>query len=416
MKASLNRGWRPLSPAATPQRMDPLASISANGVRRREAPPYVCGLLLPYVWLEPAPVDALLVALFAIAVLDGLTIQVQLASWLLLYGASTCVALTLASGTNELLGSVALRYVVIEAYLVAALLLVSWWARRRPVRVASFLLGYLHGAIALAVLLLALRYLGPDPGFLYRDEFRVRVKGTFKDPNVLGPFLLFPIIAFASGVFEPRKTVRVAGLASCVPVLILTFSRGAWVAALVGLAFYGAGFSWRWRGRPLFLGLALTTGAVSFAVVLTYLPALHRRWSGGRLSVQDYDADRVDGVWRSIRVALESPGGIGPGAFAERFGNNPHNLFLGKATDAGLIAAVAILAFVLVGLVRAFRLLRMGSPVGMVLTAVLLGHLVASQFVYSHHWRHYLLLTAVAYGSAGYRDRSLRLERAGKVL
>ena len=30
----------------------------------------------------------------------------------------------------------------------------------------------------------------------------------------------------------------------------------------------------------------------------------------------------------------------------------PHNLFLGKATDAGLIAAVAILAFVLVGLVR----------------------------------------------------------------
>ena len=126
-------------------------------------------------------------------------------------------------------------------------------------------------------------------------------------------------------------------------------------------------------------------------------------------------ADRVDGVWRSIRVALESPGGIGPGAFAERFGNNPHNLFLGKATDAGLIAAVAILAFVLVGLVRAFRLLRMGSPVGMVLTAVLLGHLVASQFVYSHHWRHYLLLTAVAYGPE--MQRIVRCaSNAGKVL
>ena len=416
MKADRKPSCRPVKQAVTSQPTDRLVSISADTLRHRNFPPYVCGLLLPYVWLEPAPVDALLVALFALAVLEGLTVQVKVAGWLFLYGASTGLALTLTPSANEALGSFAFRYVLIEVYLIAALLLVVWWARRRPIRVASFLLGYVHGAVALAVLILALRFLGPDPGFLYRDEFRLRVKGTFKDPNVLGPFLLFPILAFASGVIEPRKVVRVVGLVSCVPVLILTFSRGAWVAATVGLSFYGAIRLWRWRGRPLHLGMFLTTAAASLTLVLTYLPGLLRRFdgrSGGRLSIQDYDADRVDGVWRSVRVVLESPGGIGPGVFAERFGNNPHNLFLGKATDAGVIAAVAIFTFVLVGLARAFRLSRMGSLEGTVLSAVLLGHLVASQFVYSHHWRHYLLLTAVAYASSGHTDRLARLERSG---
>ena len=59
-----------------------------------------------------------------------------------------------------------------------------------------------------------------------------RASGTFKDPNVLGPFLIAPIlyllhVALQRSAFRMIVPLAIVGLLSL--TVLLTFSRGAWM-------------------------------------------------------------------------------------------------------------------------------------------------------------------------------------------
>jgi hypothetical protein len=62
-----------------------------------------------------------------------------------------------------------------------------------------------------------------------------RASGTFKDPNVFGPFLVLPIVFVVQAILLKRIGLVAGILLMSVPVLglFLSFSRGAW-ANLVG--------------------------------------------------------------------------------------------------------------------------------------------------------------------------------------
>ena len=57
-----------------------------------------------------------------------------------------------------------------------------------------------------------------------------RASGTFKDPNVLGPFLVLPIVFALQHILIGRIGLMRGLLVMSVPLaaLFLTFSRGAW--------------------------------------------------------------------------------------------------------------------------------------------------------------------------------------------
>ncbi len=63
-----------------------------------------------------------------------------------------------------------------------------------------------------------------------------RARGTFNDPNVLGAFLVFPMLVAMGRIFARRATLRAALLLALFSAaLLLSFSRGAWAqAALAG--------------------------------------------------------------------------------------------------------------------------------------------------------------------------------------
>ena len=98
-----------------------------------------------------------------------------------------------------------------------------------------------RGYILAALIATAAGYIGFFHLLPYSDIFldNDRVSATFKDPNVFGPFLVFPIMADDQD-FDPRyPAARRRLLMILTGGLLLSFSRGAWahfaISATVGV-------------------------------------------------------------------------------------------------------------------------------------------------------------------------------------
>ena len=122
----------------------------------------------------------------------------------------------------------------------------------------------------------------------------------------------------------------------CVLVVGLTGSRAAYVALIMTVGLYWSIGGLRSKmtiGRSVALFLIVILAA---AVVYTVSPGETEVIDDGlsrRLSAQAYDTKRFSDVYLGAQIALDHPLGIGPGAFAEAEGNNPHNTPVAKALD-----------------------------------------------------------------------------------
>ena len=94
--------------------------------------------------------------------------------------------------------------------------------------------------------------------------------------------------------------------------------------------------------------------------------------------------------------------GLGPGTSFDELGLEPHNLYLHVAVEAGWVAGLSFIAFLLYTGSRLPEVRRAGeffSGQGRVLMACLPGVLTQSLFIDSTHWRHLWLLLAIAWGA-----------------
>jgi len=128
-----------------------------------------------------------------------------------------------------------------------------------------------------------------------------------------------------------------------------------------------------------------------------------------RLAIQDYDSTRFSHLGLSVRYLIEHPFGNGLRSFAATHGNNPHNLFLGKASDAGILAGLLITAVPTKALLSLRRNLR--NRVEILVMAALVGNLVISTIIYAHHWRHLFFLTAIAFALASRPSETIDLTK-----
>ena len=361
---------------------------------------FMVGVLSSVVVVEPAPVDLLLVGLSAIWMVRD---RMRLPALAVALG-STYVSLSVFS---QLIGNAndyaidgrIIRDLAIEGYLVLTLitLMVKFAQDRNAMR--SFFTGVTIGAVVVSTTFLLLEVVGQAPDLFYRDEFRSRVRGLFKDPNVLGPFLVMPILLLL--VRNELVKLPMARLAAtpCVLVLVLTYSRGAYVAFACSLVFLAAIILI--REQITYAGAATAAGGLAVLFIAGWAlwgvaGAPEIGFNTDRLALQSYDAGRFSLNYSARDWILQYPFGNGVQAFAREIGVNPHNLFLGKAVDAGILGGLIVVAVPIVAIARALVAKTDIPRFGAITAAALTGNMAVSMVIHSHHWRHLFFTVAAA--------------------
>ncbi|MGC1563669.1 MAG: O-antigen ligase family protein, partial [Bradyrhizobium sp.] len=163
-----------------------------------------------------------------------------------------------------------------------------------------------------------------------------RARGTFKDPNVLGAFLILPaLFALQTVVFGGfRKSFRSA-ITLCIIAfaIFLSFSRAAWGGLVITAAFMLAlmiltSRTPAQRSRILVISVLAVLVAVALVAVLLSFDSIDELFRQRASFDQSYDEGRFGRFGRHIlgaAMALDMPFGIGPLQFRNYFPEDTHN-------------------------------------------------------------------------------------------
>ncbi len=360
--------------------------------------------------IEPSPYEVVfLLAVFVFA-LTGIRFSqklLPLALLLLLYN---------IGGTFSLIpwmdDAAAVRFTAVSVYLmITAVFLAGIMAEDPLGRLETLRRGYLFAAWG-AGLAGILGYF--DIGGL-GSVFTLygRASGTFKDPNVLGPFLVLPIVYLLQYVLIGRLGLMRGLLLMSVPLvaLFLTFSRGAWgnlvgaALLMVALTFLTAPSAAR-RARIVGFSL-LALGAVCVALLFALSFENIRSVFEVRASlVQDYDGGvtgRFGNQLRAIPLLLDEPNGFGPLRFRWLFPEDPHNVYINAFASYGWLGGFSWLALMAATCLVGWRLVFQRTPRqthAIALWSVLFVTILQGMQIDTDHWRHMYLMLGLVWGLA----------------
>lgn len=240
-----------------------------------------------------------------------------------------------------------------------------------------------------------------------------RAKGTFRDPNVLGPFLVLPALFLAQDMLRGKSHLILrAGMFSVIVLaLFLTFSRGAWASLVIGMltlmvvsAVTSANEVMRAR-LGLFVILGLATAAMGFAAILS-VDSIYELFADRFVLQKDYDsgpAGRFGSQLRSIPDLLTLPFGHGPNRFSHFYPENPHNTYIMAFSSYGWLGGLAFLGFILTTLVISIKTLFLRTPFQpyvLVIFSALIPHLVQNFQIDTDRWRHLFMIYGLSWGLA----------------
>jgi len=193
-----------------------------------------------------------------------------------------------------------------------------------------------------------------------------RAMAPFKDPNVLGSYLVTGLLYLVQNLLLGKRRwlwLVLPSLALIVTALFLTFSRGSWGAALVSLIMVVAFLFKTADSRAMRLRIASGAAGVFFIGAVALMGALSvdsvREFFFQRAAVtQDYDegpTGRFGNQIRSIPMLLGMPNGFGPLRFRLTFGLEPHNSYVNAFASNGWLGGFAFLALALSTMFIGFR-------------------------------------------------------------
>ena len=379
-------------------------------------------LALAFVWLavasgaivlsEPAPVDVLMLGLiFLLPLLRLVTIPPALFGyfglWLFVLAGGV-----LATTQSAELGRTA-THTFITVYLATSSLVLAGFVAHRPHAHTKLILNaYLCAAFVTAVAGV-IGYFGLLPGADALFTKFERAAGTFKDPNVFGPFLV-PALLYAVYLGLNKSALRalpqLVMVAFLLFAILLSFSRGAWFN--LGLSFLVFGYlsfvtsaSNRYRLRLLvaavlggLLGVVVVIFALQFENVASLLSERAQLF-------HSYDVGpegRMGGHEKARGLILDHPFGVGGLQFGARYHHeDAHNVYLSMFLNAGWLGGLfylcIVVATLLGGLRHAFRRTEC-QPLFLIVFAALVGTIVEGLVIDTDHWRHFFLELAVVWG------------------
>jgi O-antigen ligase len=364
------------------------------------------------VFSEPAPVDLLTMGLIVGLPLVGL-VSVSPALWLLAAAWGVCGAGALVASAFAPDIAKAATHTGISIYLYAAFFVFAAFVAKRPLEHTRLILdAYLWAAFVGAVAGV-IGYFGLVPGAFEMFTKFGRAAGTFKDPNVFGPFLVPPILYALHKVLNRplhRTLVPAVMMVFLSFALLLSFSRGAWFNAAVAITIYvyfSVVFapSTRHRLKMLLLGSLALIAASGVLAMASQHEAVGDLLSHRASLTHDYDVGpqgRFGGQQKAKALIVENPLGIGAHVFARYYHHEePHNVYLAVFLTAGWIGGFVFAAIVWLTVLWGLRhaLLRTATqPLFVIAYAAFTANALEGFVIDLDHWRHFYLQMAIVWG------------------
>ena len=239
-----------------------------------------------------------------------------------------------------------------------------------------------------------------------------RARGTFKDPNVLGAFLILPaLFALQSVVSDDfRKSFRsTIALGIMALAILLAFSRAAWGGLAITSGFMLAlmvltSQSRAQRSRIIVMAVVAVIIVVMLIGVLLSFDSIGEMFRQRASFDQSYDEGRFGRFGRHILgadMALDLPFGIGPLQFHNYFPEDTHNSYLNAFMSGGWITGVCYPALVFITVIMGFRHVFVRVPwqrAYLAIFAAFLGTVGESFIIDTDHWRHFWMMLGAMWG------------------
>lgn len=239
-----------------------------------------------------------------------------------------------------------------------------------------------------------------------------RARGTFKDPNVLGAFLILPALFALQGLVTESigKSLRngvalgIIGLA-----ILLAFSRAAWGQLILTSAFmltlmFLTSQSTKQRSRIVTMSVAAVVIVVLLIAVLLSFDSIGGLFKERASFDQKYDEGRFGRFGRhslGFQMALDLPWGIGPLQFTKFFPEDTHNSYLNAFMSGGWISGLCFPTLVFITVIFGFKHIFVRVPwqrAYLAVFAAFLGTVGESFIIDVDHWRHFWLMLGAMWG------------------
>ena len=373
-----------------------------------------------FVFFEPAPYELFLALLIPLWMLIGFSVSRAvgpLIVLMLLFIAGGVLAATQAKdfSTQPI-------YYAVTAFLAFSSCFFACLIAEDSGRLDTVVSAWIAAALATAALGI-IGYAGMTGGLFTKFD---RAAGGFQDPNVFGPFLIFPfaVLVRRALTLPPGEALRSGLLALIVFVgIFLSFSRAAWALTvvtilLIGILLVATKRTAKARARVLTLGaLGILLMAIVVAAALS-IPAVSELFADRAQLEQSYDAGYLGRFQRhaiGFNLMLEHPLGIGAMEFGRAFGEDEHDIWLKALTTYGWLGFAAFVSLVIWTLVAAFPLMFRTGPlqaVTQIAYIVFFGHILMAAVIDIDHWRHVFLLIGILWGAIA-SDRIATQARLG---
>jgi hypothetical protein len=239
-----------------------------------------------------------------------------------------------------------------------------------------------------------------------------RARGTFKDPNVLGAFLILPALFVLQSVVSDRlgKSFRSAVAFGIMALaILLAFSRAAWGGLVITSAFMLAlmiltSRSHAQRSRIIVTAVVAVILVAMLVAVLLSFDSVGEMFRQRASFDQSYDEGRFGRFGRHIlgaQMALDLPFGIGPLQFHNYFPEDTHNSYLNAFMSGGWIAGICYPALVFVTVIMGFRHVFIRVPwqrAYLAIFSAFLGTVGESFIIDTDHWRHFWMMLGAMWG------------------
>jgi O-Antigen ligase len=271
--------------------------------------------------------------------------------------------------------------------------------------------GLVVGAVVAAASAVA-GYLNLVPGGYDLLTLYGRGRGTFKDPNVLGAFLILPALFALQSVVSDHfaKAFRnAAALGVMALAILLAFSRAAWGGLAITAAFMLAlmvltSRTRAQRSRIVIISVVAIVLLVLLIAVLLSFDSIADMFRQRASFDQSYDEGRFGRFGRHILgadMALDLPFGIGPLQFHNYFPEDTHNSYLNAFMSGGWLAGICYPTLIAVTVIMGFRHLLLPVPWQRIYLAVFsafLGTAGEAFVIDTDHWRHFWMMLGTLWG------------------
>ncbi len=383
-----------------------LMALLALAIARYETAVALGLLILGVQYLEPAPADAIFAVIIAVAAIAG-RFDVSRIPLIVTGSIGALLLLGITSSIEASKPALAVYFHAITVYLAVFGLWLAYFVNSEA-RARLVFLAYLTGGLVCAGLGIA-ALITPIGALDQFAHFGLRAKGPFADQNVFGPFMIPLALILFEELLDPRMLrmrtpLKLAMLLVLSAAILLSFSRGAWMNAVIGLGVVLVVLALRRGGisRPGTLIVIVAT------TITAGLLAISLSGTGGYLSerggAQKYDVNRFAAQEAGLEMAESHPLGIGPGQFEDTVGIGAHNTYIRVAAEQGPLGFIALLVLFGGTLALALGNTALGRHTYGIGSAALLGAwcglLASSLFVDTLHWRHLWLVAALIWAGA----------------